>query len=54
MIESQCWDIDTCEKESVNLEVINGVNYASLLFIIDEGMQRYINAHHVHIGSLLT
>ena len=39
---------------SASLEGINAVNHASLLCIIDEAMKRYIEHHHVHIGSLFT
>ncbi len=39
---------------SASLEGINAVNHASLLCIIDEAMKRYIENHHVHIGSLCT
>ncbi len=39
---------------SDNIKGINAVNHASLLCIIDEALKRYMNPHHVHIGSLFT
>ncbi len=41
-----------CDQHYTNLEGINYVHHASLLYIIDEAMKRYIKLHHVHIGSL--
>ncbi len=38
---------------SVRLDMINRFTHASLLWIIDETMMRYINLHHVHICSHL-